>query len=268
MHSFNAELIDLYEEWGRAGNISEGTRRLKRHYLGKFADEFDLRDCTTADVSSWLARNPSWKPATRRAARSALTTFFSWAHKHGHRADDPAADTMPVRVPLPPPKPVPESLLTDALAKAPERVKLMLLLGAFAGLRRAEIATLHADNIELETGTLRVTGKGSKTRLLPVHPVLLPYLEAAHTKGGWVFPGPSGKPLTPTTVGRLVKPYLGTLSTHSLRHRFATQVHANSHDLRATQELLGHSSLATTQRYLQVTDEQKSAAVLSLGGAA
>ena len=268
MHSFNAELIDQYEQWGRAGNMAEGTRRLKRQYLGKFADEFDLRTCTTQDVSAWLARNAHWSPNTRRAARSALTTFFSWAHKHGHRPDDPAADTMPVRVPLPPPKPVPESLLTDALAKAEGRVKVMLLLGAFAGLRRAEIASLHADNIELETGQLRITGKGNKTRLVPLHPVLLPYLEPAKAKGGWVFPNDRGNHLTPTTVGRLVKPYLGAMSTHSLRHRFASQVHANSHDLRAVQDLLGHSSLATTQRYLQVTDEQKNAAVLSLGGAA
>lgn len=267
MHSFNAELIDQYEEWGRAGNIAEGTRRLKRHYLSKFADEFDLRQCTTQDIAGWLARNPNWAPATRRAARSALTTFFSWAHKNGHRADDPAAQTMPVRVPMPPPKPVPESLLSDALAKAPERVKVMLLLGAFAGLRRAEIATLHADDIELETGRLRVTGKGNKTRLIPLHPVLLPYLEPAKANGGYVFPNQNGEPLTPTTVGRLVKPYLGDLSTHSLRHRFASQVHANSHDLRAVQDLLGHSSLATTQRYLQITDEQKNAAVMSLGAA-
>lgn len=268
MHSFNAELVDQYDEWCRAGGMADGTRRLKRHYLGKFADEFDLRTCTTQDIAGWLARNPTWAPATRRAARSALTTFFTWAHKQGHRPNDPAADTMPVRVPMPPPKPVPESLLTDALEKAPDRVKLMLLLGAFAGLRRAEIAGLHADHIELETGTLRIKGKGSKTRLVPVHPVLLPYLEAAKAKGGYAFPNQAGEPLTPTTVGRLVKPYLGTLSTHALRHRFATQVHANSHDLRATQELLGHSSLATTQRYLAVTDEAKSAAVLSLGGAA
>lgn len=268
MHSFNAELIDLYEEWGRAGNIAEGTRRLKRQYLGKFADEFDLRTCTPQEVTAWLARNPNWKPATRRAARSALTTFFSWAHKHGHRPDDPAADTMPVRVPMPPPKPVPESVLTDAIGKAEGRVKLMLLLGAFAGLRRAEIATLHADNIELETGKLRVTGKGSKTRLIPIHPVLLPLLEEVKAKGGWVFPNGRGTPLTPTTVGRLVKPYLGNLSTHALRHRFASQVHANSHDLRAVQDLLGHASLNTTQRYLQVTDEQRHSAVMSIGGAA
>jgi site-specific recombinase XerD len=264
----NTELIDLYLQWCRAGNVAPSSMTLKRHYLSKFADRCDLNTCTPQDIAEWLSENPTWKPSTRRSARSALTTFFAWARRNGHRAEDPAAETMAIRVPMPPPKPVPESLLSEALANAPDRVRVMLLLGAFAGLRRAEIAGLHADHIDLEVGQLRITGKGSKTRLVPVHPALAPHLEDIKRRGGYAFPSPQGGPLTPTTVGRLVKPYLGSLSTHSLRHRFASQVHANSHDLNAVRDLLGHSSLATTQRYLQVTDQQKSAAVLSLGGAA
>jgi len=267
MHTSN-ELIDLYLQWCRAGNVADGSINLKRNYLRRFTQTHDLNTCTTQDIAAWLTHNPSWKASTRRSARSALTTFFAWARRNGHRLDDPAAETMAIRVPMPPPKPVPESLLTDALAKAPARTRVMLLLGAFAGLRRAEIAGLHADHIDLEVGRLTITGKGNKTRLVPVHPALVPHLEAIKSRGGWAFPSPQGGPLTPTTVGRLVKPYLGSLSTHALRHRFASQVHANSHDLRAVQDLLGHSSLATTQRYLQVTDQQKNAAVLSLGGAA
>lgn len=263
----NEELLDLYDEFCRAGGIAESSRQLKRRYLDRFTAQFDVTTCSTQDIASWLAKD-NWAASTRRSARSALTTFFAWMRRAGHRLDDPAADTMAVRVPMPPPKPVSESMLSAALETAPPLVKLMLLLGAFAGLRRAEIAGLHADHIDLETGTLRITGKGQKTRLIPMHPSLSPYLERVKRHGGWAFPNPHGHHITPTTVGRLVKPYLGNLSTHSLRHRFATQVHANSHDLRATQELLGHSSLATTQRYLQVTDEAKSAAVLSLGGAA
>lgn len=263
----NGELLDLYDEFCRAGGIAESSRQLKRRYLDRFTAEFDALTCSTQDIASWLA-NDNWAASTRRSARSALTTFFAWMRRAGHRLDDPAAETMAVRVPMPPPKPVAESTLREALANAPAHVNLMLLLGAFAGLRRAEIAGLHADHVDLETGMLRITGKGQKTRLIPIHPSLSPHLERLKRDGGWAFPNPHGYHITPTTVGRLVKPYLGNLSTHSLRHRFATQVHANSHDLRATQELLGHSSLATTQRYLQVTDEAKSAAVLSLGGAA
>jgi site-specific recombinase XerD len=267
MHTSN-ELIELYLQWCKAGNVAAGSMALKRNYLTRFAAVYDLNTCTTQDIAAWLSDNPKWKPATRRSARSALTTYFGWAQRNGHRTDDPAAETMAIRVPMPPPKPCPESTLTDALAKAEGRVKVMLLLGAFAGLRRAEIAGLHADHIDLETGRLTITGKGNKTRLVPCHPSLLPYLHMIKARGGYAFPSPQGGHITPTTVGRLVKPYLGSLSTHSLRHRFASQVHANSHDLRAVQDLLGHSSLATTQRYLQITDEQKSAAVMSLGGVA
>jgi integrase len=267
MHT-STELIDLYLQWCRAGNVAAGSMALKRNYLTRFATVHDLNTCTTQDIAAWLSENPTWAPATRRSARSALTTFFGWARRNGHRVDDPAAETMAIRVPMPPPKPVPESLLSDALAKAPERVRLMLLLGAFAGLRRAEIAGLHADHIDLEVGRLTITGKGNKTRLVPVHPALLQHLEVVKASGGYAFPSTQGGHVTPTHVGRLVKPYLGSLSTHALRHRFASQVHANSHDLRAVQDLLGHSSLATTQRYLQITDEQKSAAVMSLGGVA
>jgi len=249
--------------------MSPGTLRLKRHYLHRLAKDVDLLSATPEDLASFLGRDPKWKPATRRAARSAFTTFFSWAHKHGYRSDDPSADLKPVRVPLPPPKPVPEAVLKDALDNATPRQRLALLLGAFAGLRRAEIAGLHADHIEADQGQLRITGKGNRTRLIPVHPVLMPYLREAKDRGGYVFPNPQGQPVTPTTIGRIVKPLLGKgLSTHSLRHRFATAVHAGSHDLRAVQDLLGHSSLATTQRYLAVTDEQKLNAVRSLGGAA
>lgn len=265
----SAELINLYDEWCLAGGMAPGSRRLRRHFLNRFATHYDLATCTPEHLAAWLAAHEHWAPSTKASARSSLTTFFSWAHKHGHRADNPSADLKPVRVPMPPPKPVPETVLKDALDKATPRQRLALLLGAFAGLRRAEIAGLHADHIELDGGRLRVTGKGGRTRLVPVHPVLMPYMEEAKAAGGYLFPNASGKPVTPTTIGRLVKPLLGKgLSTHSLRHRFATAVHAGSHDLRAVQELLGHSSLGTTQRYLACTDEQKVNAVHALGGAA
>ena len=264
----SGDLITLYDEWCLAGGMAPGSRRLRTHFLNRFAAHYDLATCTPEHLAAWLASHDTWKPATKASARSALTTFFSWAHKHAHRPDDPSADLKPIRVPLPPPKPVPENVLKDALKNATPRQRLALLLGAFAGLRRAEIAGLHADHIELDTGQLRVTGKGSKTRLVPAHPILMPYLEEAKAAGGYLFPNGHGYHVTPTTIGRLVKPLLGNLSTHALRHRFATQVHAASHDLRAVQDLLGHSSLATTQRYLQVTDEQKLAAIRSLGGAA
>lgn len=262
--SRNRELVDLYDAYCQAGSMSPGTRALKRNYLERFGATHDLQTCTSGEIVEWLSGNPTWKPATRRSARSALTTFFSWARKMGHREDDPAADTMAVRVPPGAPKPCPESVLEHALTRADERGRLAILLGAYAGLRRAEIAGLHADMIDLEAMTLRITGKGGRTRIVPIAEALVEPMTQAKARGGYLFPN-GNKPVTPTTLGRIVKPYLGPgLSTHTLRHRFATRVYAGSRNLRATQELLGHASIATTERYTAVTDTERREAVAGL----
>lgn len=257
----DAELLALYDSYCQAAAMSPNTRQLKRHYLRRFSAQHDLRTCTSQDLIDWLSASTTWKPATRRAARSALTTFFAWARKMGHRPDDPAEDTAAVRVPMGAPKPCPEQILAQALDKADPRARLALLLGAYAGLRRAEIAGLHASMIDLEARTLRITGKGGRTRVVPVADALVPELTIAVARGGYLFPNGDGH-LSPTTLGRLVSPLLGPgYSTHALRHRFATRIYQGTHDLRATQELLGHSSIATTQRYTAVSDEDRRAAV-------
>lgn len=260
-----AQLLALFDQYCEAGSMSPGTRSLRRNYLRRFTSQYDPMTCTPQDIAAWLTANPRWKASTRASARSALTSFFSWARKMGHRVDDPAADTHAIKVGQSPPKPCPESVLTDALAKADERSRRAILLGAYAGLRRAEIAGLHADHIDLETMSLRIRGKGDKTRIVPIADALVDELTAAKARGGYLFPNQFGNPVTPTTIGRLVSPLLGEgHSTHALRHRFATKVFSGSRNLRATQELLGHSSIATTQRYTQVSDEERREAVAVL----
>lgn len=258
----NADLIGLYDSYCQAAAMSPNTRKLKGHYLRRFSDDHDLLTCTSQEVIDWLSANPAWKPATRRAARSALTTFFAWARKMGHRADDPAMDTASVRVPMGAPKPCPEQVLEHALATADPRARLAILLGAYAGLRRAEIAGLHANMIDLAAGTLRITGKGGRTRVVPIADALVAELTIAVAKGGYLFPGQHNGHLSPTSLARLVSPLLGEgYSTHALRHRFATRVFSGSRNLRATQELLGHASIATTERYTAVTDSERREAV-------
>jgi integrase len=258
----DTDLLALYDSYCQAAAMSVNTRVLKQNYLRRFIAEHDVRTCTSQDMIDWLSANPAWKPATRRAARSALTTFYAWLRKMGHRLDDPAADTASVRVPMGAPKPCPEQVLAQAIDKADPRARLALLLGAYAGLRRAEIAGLHASMIDLEARTLRITGKGGRTRVVPMADALVEELTIAVARGGYFFPNGRGGSLSPTSLGRLVSPLLGEgYSTHALRHRFATRVYQGTHDLRATQELLGHSSIATTERYTAVSDDQRRAAV-------
>lgn len=260
----NARLMALFDEYCAAGAQAPGTRKLKAVYIGALARQYNLATCTTADVVAFLSSNPDWSPSTRRSARSSLTTFFAWMRRSGHRPDDPAVDTIPVRVAQHPPRPCPEAALDAAIAKADDRMRLALLLGAYAGLRRAEICRVHADDIDLETMTLRVLGKGRKERLVPIAEALAAPLAAVQDSGGYAFSSADGH-ITPDAMGKVLSRLLGPgLTAHTLRHRFATKVFSGSKNLRATQELLGHSSVATTQRYTLVSDAERRAAVAVL----
>lgn len=77
----------------------------------------------------------------------------------------------------------------------------------------------------------------------------------------WIFPGRAGGAITPGAVGKVLSRRLGDYSGHTLRHRFATRAHEATKDMRAVQELLGHSSLVTTQRYVAVSSAVLRAAV-------
>ena len=132
-----------------------------------------------------------------------------------------------------------------------ERTKLMIELGVRAGLRRAEIATLHSEDV---SGVLYIRGKGDKERIIPIDDE---FAERLLERGpGYIF-SKSGDPsqhLTPKYVGELISKVLpDDWSAHSLRHHFATAVYSGTQDLVAVQQLLGHSSVATTQRYVAIT---------------
>ena len=252
--------FDAYASWLRAGGVSEGTVRLRLHHLNRFAAQFDVLTAETSDLVAWL-ENPRWKPATRLAARSSLRSYYRWAQESELRPDDPSARTKAVKVPPRTIKEAPQEALLTALEGVGDRDRLAILLAAYAGLRRAEIATLHADNIG--DRMLTVTGKGSKTRRVPIHPMLETPLREAKERGGYVFRGADGwSPVTPDAMGRRISRALpGKWSAHSLRHYYAGHVYRASHDIRAVQQLLGHSSVATTQIYTMVDDDDLHRAV-------
>jgi len=244
----------------RAGGLAEGTVRLRVHHLNKFARTCDVWTAEPADLVEWL-ETPGWKPATRLSARSSLRVFYRWMVEEGLRPDDPSARTRAVKMPPRAIKEAPQDALLTALEGVGDRDRLAVLLAAYAGLRRAEIASLHADNIGAKM--LTVTGKGGKTRRVPIHPMLEAPLRDAKERGGYLFRGADGwSPVTPDAMGRRIARALpGKWTAHSLRHYYAGNVYRASHDIRAVQQLLGHSSVATTQIYTMVDDDDLTAAV-------
>ena len=249
-----------YVSWLKAGGVTAGTIGLRLSYLERFARAYDLYTATTEEIIGWL-ENPDWKPATRMSARSSLRSFYKWALEAEVVHKDPTARTRPVKVPPRAVKEAPQDALLTALEAVGDRDRLAIMLAAYAGLRRAEIATLHADNIE--DRMLTVTGKGSKTRRVPIHPMLVSPLREAKERGGYVFRGADGwSPVTPDAMGRRIARALPDhWSAHSLRHYFAGNVYRASHDIRAVQQLLGHSSIATTQIYTHIDDDELHRAV-------
>jgi integrase/recombinase XerC len=252
---------DGYLTWLAASGATPGTLRLRRHYLSRvraLADSPDVIDPAT--LATFLSC-PSWAPETRKAARSACLSFFTWACHYGVIASNPAVDLPAVRVPKPDPRPAPDSVIATAMKGADERTKDMLMLAAFAGLRCREIARLHSE--EITEKSLRPLGKGGKRRTIPLLPILADRLRG---REGFVFPGNDDGHLSPSRVGRLISNALPKgWTAHTLRHRFASQAYAVERDLRAVQELLGHASVATTQIYTAIPPEAKWRAVLGAG---
>jgi len=248
-----------FASWLRAGNLSEGTIALRIHHLKRFTRNHDLDTATPEVVIKWL-ENPTWKPATKLSARASLKSYYRWAMESGRLEADPTAKTRPIKMPPRAIKEAPQDALLTALEGAHERDRLAIMLAAYAGLRRAEIANLHADQIG--DRMLTVVGKGGKQRSIPIKSILEEQLRKVKERGGYAFPSVDGGPITPDAMGRRIARALpGKWSAHSLRHYFAGNVYRASHDIRSVQQLLGHASIATTEIYTHVNDDDLHAAV-------
>lgn len=269
--------------WLRSAARTEGTIRTRCDHLVNLAQlHADPWAVTEGDLTRWLSRS-DWSPATKRAKRASVRSFYGWAARIGYLATDPASELDPIRQRRALPRPTPTNVLQAAVTGADDRVRLALYLALYAGLRRAEIAGLHTRDIG-ETHLL-VRGKGGHERSVPIHPQLRSVLDEELTRraeatdlgdgwglvvpaaDGWLFPARDpNNHLTPRWLGTLVSRSLGPgWTAHTIRHRFATQAYQTERDLRAVQELLGHSKPETTARYAAVPDGALNTAVLGVG---
>lgn len=229
------------------------------------------------DYLAWRTRH-GWSPRSNARLLSVLRAFFAHRVRTGARKDDPSALLEPPKLPRALPKALGESQV-EALLGAPDvstaqglRDRAMLELMYAAGLRVSELVGLPATAVNLRQGVLRVTGKGSKERLVPLGEESQHWLErylaearpqlAGKRALAPLFLGTRGAAPSRQQFWTLVKRYAaaagidpGKVSPHGLRHSFATHLLNHGADLRALQMLLGHSSLSTTQIYTLVARE-------------
>lgn len=249
------------ESWGvamHAMRLSAQTIELRLYHLRRLARaELALTpwEVNRGSLLEWTGRH-DWRRETARAVRSSFRRFWAWGMTTARTADN-VADILPmIRPEQPRPRPAAAALVATTIKTADARVALMLRLANELGMRRGEVAQVHPENDlvrDLVGWSLVVHGKGARKRVLPVPDHLAEQLRRAPV--GYLFPSPGGGHLTPHWVGTLVSRALADGTTmHQLRHLCATEVHDQTHDLRLVQTLLGHASLATTQRYVAVDD--------------
>lgn len=260
---------DAAEQWAtylRAADRSAGTIRLRQSHLRRLArDHRDYRpaDLTAQQLLEWLAA-PSWSGDTRRSHRATIAGFYGWMTSTGYITVNPAAALPSGKARRGRPRPAPEKVIEQAIADADDRDALMIRLGAYAGMRSMEMATLHSDRIfqDFDGWSVTVIGKGGKLRDIPLSPRLA--LDLRSRPPGWVFPGRVDGHLSAAYISKRLSWALGEgVTGHQLRHRFASAAYRSERDLRAIQELLGHSSPATTAIYTAVPDQALRRAVLA-----
>ncbi|MDX8404763.1 MAG: tyrosine recombinase XerC [Mariprofundus sp.] len=235
--------------------------------FGVYNDNRELTDITRLQVQDWLVSGHATGLAAATLARrlSALTGFLDVAVKSGMCRVNVAVGIRPPKKPARLPRALPPeqtaALMAAGKGAADQRDLALMAVMYGSGLRVSEAVGLNLNDIDLHACELKVLGKGHKERIVP-----LP-TEAAALVGNWLTergqPGEEqalflnrfGTRLSARSVQRMLKQRALisgadiTVSPHRLRHSFATHLLAGGVDLRAIQELLGHASLGTTERY-------------------
>lgn len=244
-------LIEEYKLYVRAETRSAATIRVRDHYIDRLAQTVDPTTATAPQVETWL-RSQNWSPTSMNSALASIRHFYKWAVRYGHLRHNPAMELRRVPVPRKVSRIASDQTILHAIMKAPVDTRVMMMLGAECGLRRAEIAKVHRADIDGEW--LYVVGKGGHQRVVYLSPELLELLTFLPTDG-YLFPSPKGGHLSPQTIYQRVKRLSG-LNTHSLRHRAGTAAFKGTgNNLRVAMEFLGHATVMTTQKYVHVTDE-------------
>ena len=275
------EAITLFEADLRRRGAAEKTRRAYAIDIGQFALWCGAQGVDPVEVTPRTLRRYAATLSDRRAVAAtvarklaALRALYRALREHGVVAQNPA-DLIPAPKR---PRNLPRVLRPDEMAAVLDRIpastplelrdRALFEVAYASGLRAEELVTLDAASVDFDGEELRVEGKGSKTRFVPVgEPALRAvarYLERARPalQNGddtpALFLSKSGRRLSTSDVRRRLRAWTrhaevqGGVSPHTLRHSFATHLLEGGADLRAIQELLGHASISTTQIYTRV----------------
>lgn len=251
-----------YDAWWASRGKSPQSQELRMYHLrrlARWAGDRGPFDLGPRDLMEFWA-SIGGAPSTRHALRVSLRVFYAWALDVEYIAVNPALKIPEVKVGGGRPRPLPDDVYLAALAAAPTPgLRLAIRLAGTLGLRRAEVASIHAsDLLGTDSGhVITVHGKGGKERALPVPADIAAQIAelTARNHGGWLLPGVGDDHMTPHWLGTQVSRLLGgDWTMHKLRHRALTRAYNDSKDLLMTATIAGHGSVAITQKYYVAPD--------------
>lgn len=254
----NDQIIDRFEQWMRASYRQDGTIRLRLGHVRQLGRRVQLTLAQDDHLEQALAAKRHLSPETRHSMLASYRLFYRWALSKRLVLEDPTLTLDAIPVPVRVPKVAPDAAITAALVGASTRDRALVMLARYACLRLTEFTTLHMRQRDGERLTIR--GKGDKERIVYANDDLLFALRALEREHphGYYFPGDTDGHLHPQSAHKIVKRLTGW-NPHALRHAGATAAYRTTGNLRAVQDMLGHASLATTQRYLHLDDAERRA---------
>lgn len=250
------EGVSAFLEWAERDRKRSPNTLVR--YAAVLAQIPDPLHATREQIEAWWASRYDMSAATRANELACLRSFYRWATKFDHRADDPTRRLDAPKVPNHVPRPIGEADLAKLLAGAADQPDMgrAIALGAYAGLRVSEVAGLDWRDVDIEQRRLYVRGKGGKERVFGLSPVLLDKL-LPETAGNVVTAG--GRPYTGATLQRRVNRFMAAQGVehtfHDLRKRGATLAIAKTGDVYAVAKAFGWSSVETASAYAVVGDE-------------
>jgi len=249
-------------------------------FIKQECDLFDPMAIDSDLIRIWISRLMEQGLKARSVNRklSTVKSFFRYLKKNGVIVRNPAEAVSGPKVSKRLPAFVNDREMTqvidDPLNYSDDfrghRDQFLIELLYLTGMRRAELISLSDNDIDFDACTLRVTGKRNKQRIIPfsdeTKEKIKKYIEIRdaeiENKSSFLFVKEDGEPLYPKLVYNIIHSHLSTISTllrkspHVLRHSFATEMLNNGAEINAVKELLGHSSLASTEVYTHVTFEE------------
>ena len=267
-------------------NFSAYTVGSYRKALGQFFEFFRSEYEANPDIGDIEAEDlrlfPGWlhdlnlKRSSLRQKISAVKSLFGFLYKNGYIDENPGGGLSVPKVEKRLPSYLLEKEAVNLTVKmegdGPEELRNSLLVELLysSGLRISEALNLDVNDIDARDQTVKVTGKGRKQRIVPVTSIVIEKLkkyllrrkELNPDNIDILFLSRKGKKLNPATAYRIINRSMKDIteaqqkSPHVLRHTFATHMIDNGADIRSVSEMLGHSSLSTTQKYTHVSVER------------